>query len=400
MQCTQKKRILFIGSDDGTMRAIEAADRLGYQTVAVDSTPDSAAVAAAQEGVAALMSDPAEIARVARAAGIHGIYPSLEPAASAAAAELNLPGLPPDAAILMHDKYALRQALSGSGVSQPTFCAAAEEAEAMAAAETVRLPVVVKPIRGRGSKGVRRVDHLADVSLAFAQAKRAAPDGVVLVESFVEGRHVTVDGAVQCGSFRPISAHGSLSAAPPCCYDEAVYAPLENELLSGLASAAGALAKALKITGGVFSAEFICSANAFFLVELHPYPSHLVLPADLLALTAGITTAEAVLRACTGEPLPANPVLPGSNRSAAIYWIPTHSGFVTAIEGLEYARAVPGVCEVRVTAKPGDQMGHVVDVAARDRVGYAIAAGNSAGEALDAAREAAGRCSIVTSQAL
>lgn len=399
-----KKRILFVGGGDSMARAVVTAGRLGYQTVAVDNKLDSPVVTAAQEGIAANISNPVELCRVARSVGIDGIYPSFEPAGSGAAAELNLPGLPADAAELMQDKFALRQALSGSGVSQPTFCAAADEAEAVAAAETVRLPVVVKPARGGGSKGVRRVDHLADVTLAFGQSKRAAPDGVVLVESFVEGRHVTVDGTIQCGSFRPVCAHGSLPAPAPRCYEEAVYAPLEDELLRELVSAADGAAKALKIIGGFFSAEFICSAQDFFLIELHPYPSHLVMPADLLELTAGVETAAAVLRACTGAP-PAPSEMAAGGRvqaggSAAIQWIDTHSGYVMAVEGLQEARAVPGVREVRVAAKPGDRMGHVVDVETRDRVGYAVATGNSAGEALDAAREAASRCKIVTSPAL
>ncbi|MCX5771648.1 MAG: hypothetical protein NTZ09_15450, partial [Candidatus Hydrogenedentes bacterium] len=219
-----------------------------------------------------------------------------------------------------------------------------------------------------------------------------------LVESFVEGRHVTVDGAVYCGSFRPISAHGSIPAPPPCCYDQAVYAPLEDELIAKLADAAGSIAKVLKLTSGIFSAEFIQSAGSFFLVELHPHPAHLHLPADLLDLAGEATAVAGVLRACTGEAPAKNSAQPP--HSAAISWIPTHSGVVTAVEGLLDARAVPGVRQVRVNAKPGDVMGHVVDVATRDKVGYAIAMGASAGEALDAAEKACNLCRIVTNPAL
>ena len=397
-----KKRVLFVGGGDATARAVVSAGRLGYQTIAVDNAPRSPVIAAAQEGIAADVSDPRELTRVARSVQADGIYPALDPfapAASTAAAELHLPGLTPSAATLMQDKYAMRRALAGSGISQPTFCPAANEQEAMTAAETVRLPVVVKPSQGSGSEAVRRVDHLEDMPLAYVQAKRASRNGMVLVESFVEGRHVTVDGAVYCGSFRPISAHGSIPAPLPCCYDQAVYTPLEDELVVKLAAAAGSVAKALKLTGGMFSAEFIQSADSFFLVELHPYPSHLRLPADLLEMTGYASAVAGILRACTGEAPAKNPA-PPQTRSAAISWIPTHSGVVTSVEGLQEARAVAGVRQVRVIAKPGDVMGHVVDVATRDRVGYAVATGASAGEALDAAEKACNLCRIVTNPAL
>jgi len=397
-----KKRVLFVGGGDTTARAVVAAGRLGYQTIAVDNASRSPVIAAAQEGIAADVSDSRELTRVARSVQADGIYPALDlfaPAAATAAAELHLPGLTASAAALMQDKYTMRQALAGSGISQPTFCPAANEHEAFTAAETVRLPVVVKPACGSGSEAVRRVDHLEDMPLAFLQAKRASRTGLVLVESFVEGRHVTVDGAVYCGSFRPISAYGSIPAPLPCCYDQAVYTPLEDELIVRLTAATGSIAKALRLTSGIFSAEFIQSAGAFFLVELHPYPSHLRLPADLLDLAGEASAVAAVLRACTGE-APAKNAVPPQTRSTAISWIPAHSGVVMSIEGIQEARAVAGVRQVRVVAKPGEVMGHVVDVATRDRVGYVVATGASAGEALDAAQKACNLCRIVTTPAL
>ena len=392
-----KKRVLFIGGADAAARAVVAAGRLGYQTIAVDNAPRSPVVAAAQEGIAADILDPRELARVARSVRADGIYPAagaLATAAVTAAMELRLPGLTPAGAALMQDKYAMRRALAGSGVAQPTFCAAANEQEACSAAETVRLPVVVKPCDGSGSSGVRRVDHLEDMPLALVQARKVSTTGMALVESFVEGRHVTVDGAFYCGTFRPVWAHGSLPAPPPCCYDQAVYAPLEDELVAKLAVAAGLIAKVLKLASGIFSAEFIQSADSFFLVELHPYPSHLRLPADLFEAIGESNVIGGCLRACTGEP-PARYVAPAEAGSAAVGWIPTHSGMVMSMEGIEEARTLAGVRQVRVSAKPGDVMGHVVDVATRDRVGYVIATGASAGEALDVAQKACGLCRIV-----
>ena len=50
-----------------------------------------------------------------------------------------------------------------------------------------------------------------------------------------------------------------------------------------------------------------------------------------------------------------------------------------------------------MTVRPGDVVGHVVDCVTRDRIGYVMASGNSAAEAIAAATEARDRIRVVTS---
>lgn len=90
-----------------------------------------------------------------------------------------------------------------------------------------------------------------------------------------------------------------------------------------------------------------------------------------------------------------------STRSpAAAYWLQSRSGKVVNIEGVESAQSQPGVVEVHVGVREGDVLYHVVDEAARDRLGHVVATGDSFDEAESNARIAAGWVRILTTAML
>jgi biotin carboxylase len=67
------------------------------------------------------------------------------------------------------------------------------------------------------------------------------------------------------------------------------------------------------------------------------------------------------------------------------------------VEGEKMAAESPGVCEVSVTAAVGDRVGSVRS--SGDRIGYVIATGADADEALTRARTAASAVVIHTEEA-
>ena len=72
-------------------------------------------------------------------------------------------------------------------------------------------------------------------------------------------------------------------------------------------------------------------------------------------------------------------------RHAAIWYAcPAQRGRVVSVEGIEAARAVPGVCEVKVKADTGDVIGDTVNSDAR--AAYAWALGETADQALSRAQ--------------
>ena len=85
------------------------------------------------------------------------------PVVAAVAEALGLPGIGTDAAHLMTNKIAMRRRFAEAGVPQPRFAAARDLRGALAAAETVGFPAVLKPADSGGQRGVFRLDSIDDL---------------------------------------------------------------------------------------------------------------------------------------------------------------------------------------------------------------------------------------------
>lgn len=116
------------------------------------------------------------------------------------AAALDLPGPDPDAVTRCQDKGRQREQLADCGVGVPEFAVVTDPDVAAAAAATIGVPTVVKPVTGSGSVGVRLCRSPAE---AAAHARRLLSDAVdergnpraprVLVEQAVPGREFSIE---------------------------------------------------------------------------------------------------------------------------------------------------------------------------------------------------------------
>ncbi|WP_333737387.1 ATP-grasp domain-containing protein [Streptomyces sp. IBSBF 2806] len=141
--------------------------------------------------------------------------------AALVAAELGLPGTPADAVRRCRDKFATRTALAAAGLPQPRFELAGSRAEALAAAERLGYPVVIKPRAAGGSQGVVLVHDAAELSRQF-DTTRDVPvphtpdfDRLVLVEEYLRGPEISVDAVVRGGRVTPLFVARKEVGYPP-----------------------------------------------------------------------------------------------------------------------------------------------------------------------------------------
>ena len=150
---------------------------------------------------------------------------------------------------------------------------------------------------------------------------------------------------------------------------------------------------ALECRNGCVHVDVIMTDEGPVVMDVLGAPAALRFPADVLLCAHGIDTIANALRFAAGEPPQFEAA---SSRGAALCWIPTRSGVVIEIRGIEEARAVSGIEEIMLEVKPGDAMRHIVDCESRDRVGYVLATGNDAEAAQCAARRALAVLDVVT----
>jgi carbamoylphosphate synthase large subunit len=111
-----------------------------------------------------------------------------------------IPGTSVQTAWLCRDKPSMKQALREAGVPTAASAAAASAAEALAFAEQVGYPLILKPRSGAGASGTIRADNAADLERALGIFGGQGAESIA-VEEFIEGHEgfydtVTVDGRV------------------------------------------------------------------------------------------------------------------------------------------------------------------------------------------------------------
>jgi biotin carboxylase len=159
-------------------------------------------------------------------------------------------------------------------------------------------------------------------------------------------------------------------------------APLDPATAAALGEAAVAALRALGLGWGAAHVELRLTAAGPRVVEVNPRLAGGMIP-RMVEEATGIDLIELlVARVAGGRPVPA----PRRAGAASIrFLVAGAAGRLVDVDGVEAARRVPGVVEVGVTARPGQEV--LVRGSFQDRLGYVLAA--DPGGAGDAAARAA-----------
>lgn len=354
-----------------------AAD--GVETVRMD-TGDRAAVL----GVCAELAG--------REPGLAGVTSSSEyfmASAAAVAGELALPAPDGDAVAACRRKDRQRELLAAAGVPVPGFRAVERVADAVRAAGELGCPVVVKPVSGSGSVGVRlcrdpdEVARWAQSLLDQAVNERGARvPRRILVERAVDGPEFSVE-TFDGGVVAVVRKH----LGPPPFFVELghdVPAPVACGVQARLGGTALRALRALGLGWGAAHVELRLSAAGPVVIEVNPRLAGGMIPAAVRAATGVDLIDRVVARAGGGRPRPAGRG-PGH---AAVRFVPAPgAGVVASVSGLAEAGRSPGVVHAHCTAAAGDRV--ELTHSFRDRLGCVVAAGESADQAAERAAAAA-----------
>ena len=208
------RKILVANRGEIALRVFRTCAERGIATVAVfsDADRDSLHVAHADEAVALGGQTAAEsylkveaIIAAAKATGAEAIHPGygfLSERAffvdACAAAGIVFIGPPTRAMDVMGDKVRSREAMAAAGVPVvPGVNHLSSVADALAAARQIGLPVMLKASAGGGGKGMRVVEHEADLARAYEGAAREAlaafgDDRMLMERAVMRARHVEI----------------------------------------------------------------------------------------------------------------------------------------------------------------------------------------------------------------
>jgi hypothetical protein len=311
---------------------------------------------------------------------------------------LGLPNGDPAVIWRLRDKAQTRMALDAAGVPQPRSIPVKTLQQALAAADRVGYPAVLKP-RGLGaSLGVVRVDNATELTrhFAFTLGTRApdpvvySSDSPVLVEECVVGEEISVDSVVQYGKVTPLFVARKVVGYPPYAEEVGHYVDAADPLLHDpeLGGAIQATHAALGFRDGFTHTEFMLTAAGPKLIEVNGRLGGDMIP-YLGLLATGIDPGLAAASAACALPPDIGPTRSRATGIRFFYVQDEDStirsiGFAGAALPAAIDRAVPVVQPGAVVSPPpkGTVWG---------RIAFATAVGDSTEEcrgALDAAERA------------
>ena len=300
---------------------------------------------------------------------------------------LGLPHPDPEAVRRCRDKSVQRTRLDEAGVPGPAFAAARTPEEAAAAAAQIGLPVVVKPVAGSGSIGVRRCRDLTEVYAAAGYVLHTDPaelalpaQPAVVVEEYLGGVEYSVETLDEL-----VVGITRKHLGPEPHFVEVGHdfpAPLGAADRAAIGDTALAALRALGLGWGAAHVELRHTAAGPRVVEVNPRLAGGMIPRMVQAATGIDMVFHVVARAAGRAEVPQ----PSRAGAASIrFLVAEAAGRLVEVRGVPAARRVPGVVEVGVIREAGRDV--PLRRSFQDRLGYVIASaedGSVAARAADA----------------
>ncbi|MFI5297466.1 MAG: ATP-grasp domain-containing protein [Polyangiales bacterium] len=207
MNGATSSKLLVVGCGFPQLSLIRLARSLDVHVVGVDLNRHAVGVPYVSEFHEVSTNDVEGIEATVKRSGARAITTtgsevSLK-AVALVAARLGLPfHADPEVIRRCQEKDAMRAGYEAGGVSVPRFASCGTIDQARTFAREVGFPIVLKPSRGWGQRGVARVDDESEIADAFAGAfeqSSSAGLAVVVAEEWLEGREYSVNGWIEDG---------------------------------------------------------------------------------------------------------------------------------------------------------------------------------------------------------
>ncbi len=287
---------------------------------------------------------------------------------------LGLPGHPPRAAAAARNKLLTRRALRSAGLPTPAFAEGALADGPRGLARRAGYPAVLKPLSLSGSRGVMRVNDAGELEAALerlgailaapdVQRERNAAHGRVLLERFIPGPEFAIEGLMNAGVLDVLAIFDKPDPLDGPFFEETIYLTPTSGGAATSGGIAGAVAKAAAAIGlvhGPIHAECRVNADGVFVLEVAARPigglcarTLRFVPrlgtSEAAGSAVAMTLEELLLRHALGEPSTRYQREP---LASGVMMIPIpRRGVFRGTSGLDAARAVEDIEDIRITAK-------------------------------------------------
>jgi biotin carboxylase len=273
---------------------------------------------------------------------------------------------PPQAVEDCRSKLRQREILRDARLPVPAFFSFKLDKRVEKILPRVQFPCVVKPLRRAASQGVIRANSQEEFQAAVArirkllespevQVEREPENDRLLVERYIPGAEVSVEGLLTRGTLRILAIFDKPDPLEGPSFEETIYvAPsrLPDKTYDSVIECAEKTVQALGLTHGPVHAEFRVNDEGPWVLEVAARPIGGLCARAVRFGPQGMSLEEMLVRHALG--------MPGTDAdreddASGVMMIPVpKSGVLERVEGEEQARATPGIEDIQITARLHD----------------------------------------------
>lgn len=399
--CILAKVLLIIGAGDEQVPAYLLAKNRGYVVVGSDLNPNAPALKYADHVLIASTRDAEGTTKKAilfnaeiPISGVMTIANDVPYTVASVAQALGLPSLNLAAARNVSDKLLMKQCFASKSVACPWFVSIETAEELKNILESDKSgKFVLKPVDGRGARGVLLLDSSCDVNWAINESRRWGESGRLILEKYIPGMQLSTESFIVDGKcYTPAIAernYSRLDQFKPNIIEDGgtIPAPIDGSLKIAIDDLVLRGASALGITEGIVKGDIVINElGQPMIIELAARLSGGWFATHQIPAASGVDLVAVVMNHALGIPVSAASLSPSFSKATAIrYWYPP-AGRILRITGEEQLKQTPGLIAYGFFRNPGDIQPEIK--MHPDRFGYVIVGADNRDQALANVRRA------------
>lgn len=373
---------LVIGAGSEQVAAIVVAQSQGLRVLAIDGAPDAPGLRIADVSRVVDLRDTDAVIAVARENGVSFTIPApigrLLRTQACVHEALGLRGVSIFSADACTNKQEFHKLMQKNNVNVPLQRSFANFTELTRVdVSGLFFPLVLKPCSGSGSRGVRVVSSVDQWSSAVKDVSLEPFNDAWIVESFVEGLVLGVDGVVVDQQPEIVMVREKVMSPWPYRVELAYRAPARISNAATLAvqqSLKNAL-EALQVNNSLFHADLILQVDGTVtVIELSARPSGLRIASEMVPACTGVDFLRQgqVLHRCGGGLF-----APQQARPTLLYYWHHDGGMVREVPSEAALNGLPHVKSASVKWKTGNVLRTPTNVSDLLNAGHILITGDS-----------------------
>lgn len=295
--------ILIFGAGELQCSLINTVKRMGFRAVVIDPDPDAEGRDIADVFFRIAADDYEGTRKIAQDFGVVSLVTSATdnplPLMAKLAEELGLRFPSYESVMTVLDKNRFKKLMIENNI--PCAKGQAYDENQYPDYAMHNYPVIIKPNRNSGSRGVIRCNSSDELEAEIQQVKQYCRDGKYIVEEFIEGDEISVEGLVINGKLEIIQITDKILGPPPYNVEmghiqPSKYWPRRNEIND-------ILQKIITVTGLNYCAvhpELKINKNGIFIIEIGPRLGGDFITSDLVPLSTGFNMERALINLSLG----------------------------------------------------------------------------------------------------